>query len=543
MTSEPGHNAASPPAIVGRPLGCLGEVFRSGTVTESLGFYLPAAVLYRALGLIRGVLLAWLISKREFGIFQIILLAINILVPLCAAGLNEAVARYAPQYETRHSLRAFLGRAIPFALLLGAALSAIVFLLAAPLSRLLFATFGHGQPEAGLADSRIPLVHLATATTLVLIAYILILALVRGLRMFLAVSLMELISNLLFTLLAVLTALAGQESAEAIMVCYAASYLVTLAVFGLPLWSLVRAMPDQGRPLDSEAGGSGSAALLGRMLSYSLWSAMAAVAWQLVQYYPMWFLQKVHGPEVVAVCGGIHLITQAVLIAATSVVMVIQPTVTKTWEALGRDLANRQLLLAHKVTLLATLFICALLDLAAPWLVRLFPVGYAAGEGIIPLSLTFFMVAGQVVFLGVHFSLIERTRYQFVVWLVAVLSNAFFAARFIRPELLPDQALSATVWSELLGITAALAVTLLILRMERQPFDRGLTLLILAGYGLILPALALLAVILGVVLLAGVTNVVFDRREKVEARIHLAVIRAGILSRLGRLTSGPPSQE
>lgn len=543
MSSETGQNTGIGRTAPTLPPPLLGRLFRSDTVTASLGFYLPTAVAYRALGLVRGVLLAWLISKQEYGTLQIILLAVNILVPLCAAGLSEAMARYVPQYETRHCLRAFLARAVPFALLLGTLLSLVVLLLAEPLSRLLFAMFGHGQTVADLAGNRVPLMHLATITTLVLVAYILVLAIVRGLRMFLAVSLMELVSNVLFTLLAVAAAIAGHKSAEAIMACYAAGYLATLAAFGLPLWVMLRRAQDQVQQLGEQEIRCGGASLLGRMLSYSLWSAVAAVAWQLVQYYPMWFLQKMHGPEVVAVCGGIHLVAQAVLITATSVVMVIQPTVTKTWETLGKEPANRQLLLAHKLTAFTTLLICAVLDVGAPWLIRLFPAGYAAGEAIIPLSLTFFMIGGQVVFLAVHFTLVEKTRYQFVVWITAVVCNAFFAARFIRPDLSPDQALSATVWSEVLGITAALAATLIILRIERQAFDRGSAILILAGYGLILPTPALLVVIVGIMVVASATTVVFDQEEKRDARNHLALIRAGILSRFGRRTPGSPSQE
>ena len=543
VSSETGPNAAVGRTAPPPPYPLLARLYRSGTVTESLGFYLPAAVFYRALGLARGVLLAWLISKQEYGTFQIVLLAVGILVPLCAAGLSEALARYVPQYESRHSLRAFLARAVPFALLLGTALSTLVFLLAGPISRLLFAMFGHGEPVADPSGNRVPLMHLTTITVLVLVAFILVLAIVRGLRMFLAVSLMELVSSVLFTLLAVAAAVAGHRSADAVMICYAAGYFATLAAFGLPLWMLLRRSPDQVAPLGEEETRFGGAPLFGRMLSYSLWSAVAAVAWQLVQYYPMWFLQKVHGPEVVAVCGGVHLVSQAVLIAATSVIMVIQPTVTRTWETLGREPANRQLVLAHKVSSLATLLLCAVLDLGAPWLIRLFPAGYASGREIIPLSLTFFMIAGQVVFLAVHFALVEKTRFQFAAWMTAVVCNAFFAAWLIRPELTSDQALLATVWSEILGITAALGVTLLILRLERQPFDRGSALLVVAGYGLILPTPALIAVVLGIIAMAGATHFVFDRDEKQRARTHLATVRTVILSRLGRRASSSTSQE
>ena len=97
--------------------------------------------------------------------------------------------------------------------------------------------FGHGEPVSEPAGHRVPLMHLTTVTTLVLVAYILVLAIVRGLRMFMVVSLMDSVSSVLFTLLAVVVALAGKKSAEAIMICHALSYLATLAAFGVPCGS------------------------------------------------------------------------------------------------------------------------------------------------------------------------------------------------------------------------------------------------------------------------------------------------------------------
>ncbi|MHA1600319.1 MAG: hypothetical protein ACTSW2_05795, partial [Alphaproteobacteria bacterium] len=98
------------------------RLFRSRSISQSLGIYLPIAAAYRLIGLARGVILAWLLTEREFGLFQLALLGGNVLLPVCGVGLNEALARYVPQYEARGVLCSFLRRALPFVLVVSAVL-------------------------------------------------------------------------------------------------------------------------------------------------------------------------------------------------------------------------------------------------------------------------------------------------------------------------------------------------------------------------------------------------------------------------------------
>ncbi len=488
-------------------------LFRAKGVGSALGVYLPTAATYRLVGLARGVILSWLMTEREFGVFQVALLAINILVPLCSVGSYDALARYVPQYEARYTLWSYLCRAVPCALLLTCLLIAGALLLADPLSGLVFGSFADGDPRPA-GGGQLPLTRWILAATLAVIAYMVLLAIVRGLRMFWAVSAMELASNLAFTGATILVALAGYPVTTAMLVCYAATYVIVTAVFSVPLWRRLRGLPDQSPPAGVEAACAGVDPVLGQMLRFSVWTALAAVMWHTLFHYPLWYLQRTNGPEVAAVFAGVRLVTQAVIIAAASITTVLQTSVTRTWESLGHESAGRQLMLAHKAGWLLILAGCAALIAAGPLIIALFPAGYAPGKAIVAPSVALFAIGAQLLFLTIHFILIEKTRYLFGLWLVGVLGNAAFAAWMIRPELSADQALVAAAWCGVLGISVALGGMLIALRIERRPVDAGTLLLIASTYVLALPLAGLLAA-LGVLALAAVTTpVIFSRDEK-----------------------------
>ncbi len=87
----------------------------------------------RFVGLFRGVALAWLIPQGQFGLFGVALLVVNVLLPVCSAGLYEGVTRYVPWHESAGTLRRFLVRSSVLAVGLalaeacGSLLSSLVF--------------------------------------------------------------------------------------------------------------------------------------------------------------------------------------------------------------------------------------------------------------------------------------------------------------------------------------------------------------------------------------------------------------------------------
>lgn len=490
------------------------RLFRSESIGEALGVYLPATVLSRTVGLARAMLLTWLmVGQEQWGLLQIALLVANLLNPLCSAGLNDGVQRYVPMHETRGTLRRFLRLAVPLVLVIGVVLAGLVLVFARPLGGLLFTALRTDAVPAEAGEAAV-LTRFAALAAFGLIALFAVLSVLRGLRMYRATGLVELAVNVVFTVLAVAACQWGRGSASLVVGCYTAAALGISAIVGLPLGRAVKRIEPLSPALAGRAGFS-SRAVAGQMLRFSLWSALAAVTWQVLLGYPMWYLNKAAGPAVAAVFAGVQLIAQGMVLVANSVVTVVETAVTKTWESRGSTEADRDLLLAHKGTTLLLLAGGVAATALAPLIMRLFPAQYAAGLPIFPLLVLFFLLAAHLLFLGVHFHLIERTRHVFVPWLLGVAGHVVFTAWFVRPGLASTEAQAAAAWAGIGGMGLALAGALLLLVAERRPTDRGLWVLIVAGFVLAMPLPWVPPIMLGGILtLTLATNMILSGQEK-----------------------------
>lgn len=484
------------------------RMFRAESVTGSLGVYLPATAAARVVGLARGIILARLISEQEFGLFQITLLVVNLLNPLCGLGLNEGVARYVPMYETQGRLASYLRRVMPFVFTVAMVLSAAVYFAAQPLGQWIYETAATNGHAAVAPATWSALTRIAAACTFGTVVYFLLLAVLKGLRMFRAVSLLELLNNVMFTALAILLSVSGWRTAGAMMGCYGVAMLAVILLFASPLGKAIR---DTGPPVAAEA-----ISPISQLVQFSVWAAAAAVIWQALQYYPMWFLQKTHGPSTTAVFGGVRLITQVVVIGAVAVVAVVQTSVTKMWESAGHEAANRRLSLAYKVSSLLMLAGCIAFAAAAGPIMRLFPPGYAAGVRIVPMCLMFFLISGHLTFLTIHFALVEKMRHLFLPWAAGLAGNVVFGILLVKPGMPVEQALVGTAWAGSLGMTAALALAIVLLHRERRPIDTGTVVLWAAIYALALPIWAQLLLAAAILLATLTTQTVFSVDEKRE---------------------------
>ena len=473
------------------------------------------------MGFVRFVLLTWVMHPAEVGLLQIGFTAINIISPLSCLGLHEAVSRYVPLYETRGQLPGFLRRIVPFTLALSAGAGVLLLAGAAPLGRAVFAVFGGpATPDAAAAHTRLAAV--ACAAGFALTGFLLVGAVLKGLRMFRAVSLMEVVHNTAFTLLAVAAALAGRDTAAEVLSCFAILLVAVTLAFAWPLAGAVRAgcpelraSPETRPQAWSELAGR---SLYGRMLRFGVWAALAAVMWQLLQQYPLWYLQKVHGPDLTGVFGAVRNLSQGVLLVAMTVAAVLQTQVARTWEARGRAEADAQFRTVYKATAVVLLLGCALAAALAPLLIRVFPAAYVRGAEVMALSLLSFLLTSHLGLLGIHFQLIERTGLLFAPSAVSVGGCAAAGWWLIRGGLETGPAMHAAAWTAVLGGGAGLAACLLLLRLQRRPFDRGSLIVLLASFALLLPAWAMLTAAASVAALAARTNLILDAGERASLR-------------------------
>lgn len=492
-------------------------LFRSESLGGALGVYLPASGLVRLNGLVRNVVLAWLISEGQFGLLVLALLAINVLLPAASLGLHEAVGRYVPLFETRGALRAYLRRTTPLVLVVSVVSAGLLASTAESVGGWLFNTLDRGPSTADTAETAqiASLTRWVAAALFSLTWYFYVVSILRGLRMFRAIGLTELCTGLLFTASAVMVAFCGAKTAKAVIISYAGSMLLMLVLVALGLRSRLRAWPEQSGAL--EAGEP----VVTRMLRFSVWAAFAAMMWHTLQSYPTWYLNKIHGETPTAIFGGIRLLTQVGFLAAMAIITVVTMSVTKSWEAEGQEVANRRYLLAFKATACMLLIVSVVTVMAARPLMWLLPANFARGREVIPLLLLFSMLCAELSFLGIQFTLIEKARLLFYPWAFGVAANVALAAVWVRPataqpSLSMSEQLLPSAQAGVVAMTGALAVCLLLLLIRRRPIDRGAWILLAAGFALCLPVWAMVAVLLVVALLGP--SVLFSRDERAEIR-------------------------
>lgn len=474
------------------------RLFSPDPLTASLAVYLGANGLIRAIGIGRGILITWLISRADFGTYQLGLLLANLLLPILSLGTHEGLLRFVPQYETEGRLSRFLKSALPVSLLIGAGLCGLLFVLSEMINSVLY--------DSVDASAHATLTRFVAACVMALIVYHLVLALLRGRRMFRAVSAMELSASALFTIAAVAAALLGHGRGEVILATYTVANIVCAIAFGVPMLLSVR-HEEQNNLLPLERN------TMGELLRYSIWAGLAALSWQVLLAYPAWHLSRVCGEQVFATFSAMRLITQVAHVAPVAMSAVVFSAVMKTWESAGRERALSQLNLATKAALAMMLVVCFVLASLQGLLVRIFRDEYATGRDAIALLLLSYLLAGTLSFLSIRFALIKKTQCSFAAWVTGSVF-AIFASSLWIDAADPQRALLMTAWAGAIGATGALAVVLGYLSYHRLSPDRG-TLILLTGIFLLAAPMPWPVVGAAITLLVATTTpLVFSAQER-----------------------------
>lgn len=416
-----------------------------------MGLYLPATVAFRLVNFIRILILTWWMSKQQFGLLNMILLAVNVLTPLCSLGLNEAVTRYVPQHETRGSLRVFCRRSFTLLLAITIISVAAIWVFSEKLGVFFYAqVFTDARWFESFKADAPALAKLSGVVIGLCIIYFYLLAVMKGLRMFTALAAMEMIHGIVFLLASIAAIMSGRLSALRLTALYGISLVIPILLIGVGLTRHLYSSKNEDATADESDWAS-------KLLRFSVWTTLAGITWQALVYYPTWFLNKVHGHEAVAVFSAVRQIGQFVLIGAVAVVTVVMTTVTKTWEARGREAAQRQLSLAFRGTGLGLFVGCAVLALSKDLIIQMFQKGYAPGAAVLPLHLLFFLLGAYLAFLPIHFHLTEKTRHSFWPWAIGVAANMLYAFWLAGPGL--PTVRSMAIWQALAPVTSKFAVT------------------------------------------------------------------------------------
>ncbi len=398
-------------------------LFVPASLAGSIGAQAGALIAGRGIGFVRSVLLAWLLSQREFGVFQVAVAVVNLLVPLCSLGLTFGVLRYAPAHEVRGTLGVFSRRAVEMVLFVAILTAGLLMSAPAAIVDFVFAAGTQVNPSASSAVGHAPegLVSVAAVCIVSLIVFHLAVDLMKGLRLFRAASLMEVLGVVLFSSLALIAPALGFDSANAVLLAYGLGNVVTCVFFLPRLLTYIK-----GRPIDRDATAK-VPRLDTTLLRYSVWIAASQVAWHGLQQYVLWHLAIVAGYTQAATFFAVRLFAQLVLLGGQTLSRAFSANVTRVWETSGSEDALLRLDAGSKVGFLAILSGAVTLVLLKPWVLAAFPSDYAAGADCFePLLLAYSWFAAME-FLLIRFHLEQKSVFTFWTSAAGATANVLLA--------------------------------------------------------------------------------------------------------------------
>jgi len=475
------------------------DLFEPTGMGRSLKTYIPATIMYRGISLGRGVALAWLLAQQagQYALLVVAMQVINIVAPLVSLGLNEAITRYVSQYESQHRLRGFLKFSTKMVLAVTIVATVILLAVAGPFGKYLFEAQDFSAGQARVLTRSVVLAIAA------IVFYFLVVAVLKGLRMFPALALMELVHGTLFLAFSVLAILLISAEAENVIWAYLVAMLLPAILCGVGVTRKLSTQADQMQPLDVRG-------ISQKLLWFGSWTAMGGIIWHTWQIYSLWYLRKTGSPVDSDALAAAQLIGQMILIIGAALHGIIMTSIYKVWEGSSPRQASDLLDLYSKLAVGALLVMSLVIVLARHLIVLILPRQFGDAAAIMPQVVLFFQLRAALGFLVIHFALLEKTRLTLWCWLAGLVTNVVLGVFWIVGTHALAGAVHAAVWA----CVPALCVCLILIRAEGQSISRGLVLLLLISPLIVLPAIFALPALIVVILAACVTGLIFETSEK-----------------------------
>ncbi len=448
------------------------KLFRITGIGKSVRVYIPATIVYRGTSFIRGIILAWLLARQtgQYSLLTIALQVINILAPLVSLGLNEAITRYVSAYHQRNKLKQFLLKSSLLVSGITFSFCLILFAFSEYLGKFIFANNYIAIQES------VRLAHASLITIFAITLYFLIASVLKGLRMFLALSILELVHGILFLIMSIVGVLYISRHAEIVIWSYIASLLIPTILLGAMFINNIGKIETSNRTLPIKS-------LSFRLIRYGFWAAISGIIWQSWQMFSLWYLTKFNDASLGDTFAAARLIAQLIVIVGIALSIIVMTSVFVKWEQGKREQANMLLDFYTKIVFLAMLGCSLLLVGFRHYLAFVFPEKFSGAAIILPQMILFFYLATVLTFLAIHFVLLEKTILMLWPWTAGLISNIAFAILWIKGP----NAITGAVSSAYISAVPAIIVAFAIILSKKQIISLGTVLLIVASVILILP--------------------------------------------------------
>lgn len=521
-------------------MAILPRLLKIGSMSESLGVYVPAMVFQKALGLLRVLLFANILrqSQAQYGLWGLAMMVFSLAAPMATLGANHGLVRYASLYETRGQLLAFYRRVRWGCLACAAAVTAVMFLGSEPITAWVFASGRSGDEIA--YRQQLHACWAALANVLAGALYFNMLALAAGLRAYRIASTVESLFSVAFTGIGV-AALVFSPTAFALLTGHLACLVLSLAVgmvlldraiLAIDAQAHVAAGPEQGAtaaPAPQEAiRGTGA---LRKVLGFGLVAMIGNMLWLAAQHVSFYMTNRRYSKADAGVFAVFMQLSQMVLLVGNAAWAVIFTHVARQWESGRRREAMLTLETAFKALSLALMAMTLAVYAAGPVWVNLLPQQYRLGLSLLGGQLMFCQAVAHFSLVTVIARLHERPGLIALAAAASGAANVALAAWWMPVwSYGPAGAAWAAGAGVYIGSGIATGAYFLLARIRL----RASTYLVLAAPVLLaLPPWAGLAAWVAVIVTAAATNWFFGADQK-------RLVRASVGGVLGKVREAMP---
>jgi polysaccharide transporter, PST family len=436
---------------------CPRSKLRADSLSLSIALVLGIAVAQRGFGFIREVLFCRWLDQVELGQWALAYVFLMAAAAIATLGIQGSMNRYLEQFRQRGQLRSYVTRVAVASVVLAMLATVLITLTQHSLSMLIFGR-----------DDRTHLVALLAVGVAIVIGHNFLIDLLSGMRLFRAVSAVQLANSIGFVVLSVGVMAVGFVDAAHLVVAFAGAYLLAAAgalVYVAFVW---RSLPSDDAPLAHRS-------FWPRLMAFSfgLWVYNCLIN----AYEASSRLLIVHGPVLdestaLAAVGDWHSARVLPLLLATGAALVastIMPYLSHDWEAGRRREVAQRLRLFVKLTGVGLY----LASVAVLWLSPLlfdeaFGGKYAVGQAILPWLLAAGVWSGLSHLMFNYLWCAERLRLSSFAMAVALVVNVALATL-----LMPVWGLTGTAVALAAANCVQLVLVLVLARRLGMQTDAG----------------------------------------------------------------------
>lgn len=491
------------------PSTAAAPVTRGDSLATGVMFMLVLNIVQRGVGFVRGLLFCRLLSEESLGLFSLANSFLILAPPLVVLSLPSTLGRYIEYYRQRGQLSAYLKKLTIASLALAGVGTLLMACAARPLAWLVF---------DDVREMRLLLCTLVTTALVVLFNYFN--ELLTGLRQMRAVSWMQFVNSLTFTLAGVGLVLAWESSAEAIVLAYALSCIAAVIAVA-PWWSELR------REFRHDKTSLSSRDAVSKLIPFAGWIWLTNLLANLGDFVDRFLIMHASGLDsstAQAMIGQYHSSRVVPILLGSlgvTIAAVVLPHWSQAWERGDRVKVSAQTNLAVK--LVSVLFTAAALAFlwASPLLFGVILGGrYDSGLAALPWALVGCLWIAILVVGQTYLMCAERAKFMTVAFAMGVLANVLFSWYSLAWGM--NAIMAARAWATL---TTALIVFAFNTSLGMK-WTRGLTLALLMPLSVAAGAYLGSALLIAVLVLNWRTHWFFNREEEQQLR-ELAVVIVG----------------